>query len=482
MIPAVEIRKADFSTGVVRPSVEGVAAVIAPAEKGALNTPLQVMRRDTAVDEYGYGPLSEDGAYIMKESGHPVVLIRGDASTAGDYGTVTTTGGGTSAITEGATEPLDGYDVVVKFIDAGTIGVTGITYQYSLDGGLHYSAKKALGTANTIAIPNTGVSLALGAGTILAGETVEVSTTGPQLASTDLPDALEALRVSNLPWEVLFIDAPADAALVALVDAWLEELEAAGKFRAFVTNTRFRNRATPETEAAYRTAMQTATASMASIRGTVAADGGDLTSVITGVVQTRPAALGLVGRAMAVDISTEPAYKADGPIAGFQLADARGNPKYHDEYLYPGLDDLRLATFRTFPGEEGLAYITNSNLTSPLNSDYVFLPHARVMNRLCEVAYQLLSTRLSKGVRKQRKPAPGGAVYILEDEALDIESYVQVGVEKVAKGRASGVVFSLMRDDDISSNAGAEINASLAVASLAYIKKFKVTAKFAPAV
>lgn len=477
MLPNVEIIKSDFNTGVVQPSDEGVLAIIGPSEKGPF-TAAEYTRSKIAFDDYGGGPLVEYAAYDMAVARKPVLLVRGSSSTSGAYGAITFVGSSGSAnVTAGSTEPLDDFDVEVTFLNAGTVGVSGIKYTYSLDGGEHASAPQALGTLSTIAIAGTGVSFALGAGTFDAGDKFECPVTGPKMTATDLPAALEALRVSAVPWEVLLVIGDADAAMCNLIDLWLLDLEAAGKFKVAIVNGRMRNRITPETEAAYATAMQTAFDSVATINVCVGADGGDCTSAMTGVTQPRPTSLAVAARAMATDVSVDPAQKSDGAIPAYQIQDTRGNPKYHDEYLHPGLDDLRLATLRSFAGEPGV-FITNAPLISPQNSDFVYLQHARVMNRLAEVAFEALKTQLSKGVRKQRKAQPNGAVYIVEEDAQAIESLVQVSVDKAAKGRTSGVTFTLSRDDDIGSNAGATITGTLAVAALSYIKQIRVTAKF----
>jgi hypothetical protein len=479
VLPSVEIVKSDFNTGVVQPSDEGVLAIIATSETGPHNVAAEYTRTKTAFDDYGAGPLVEYGAYDMAVARKPTLLVRGSASTSGAYGTVTITGSsvGGATITAGATEPLDDFDVMVEFLTSGTVGVSGIKYTQSLDGGKHTSVPMSLGTLSTLTIDGTGVSFALGSGTVTAGETVECSVTAPKITSIDLPASLEALRVSAVPWEVVLVQGDADADMCNVLDLWLKQLELEGKYKCAVVNTRFRDRVTPEAESAYATALQAAFDSVATINVCVGADGGDCTSVITGNSQQRPTSLAVAARAMSTDVSVDPAQKSDGSIPSYSIQDERGNPKYHDEYLHPGLDDLRLATLRSFAAEPGV-FITNAPLISPQNSDFVYLQHARVMNRLAEVSFAALKTQLSKGVRKQRKAQPSGAVFIVTEDALAIESLVQVAVDKAAKGRVSGVKFTLSRDDDIGSNAGATITGTLSVAALSYIKKITVTAKF----
>jgi hypothetical protein len=182
---------------------------------------------------------------------------------------------------------------------------------------------------------------------------------------------------------------------------------------------------------------------------------------------------------MAIDISTDAAFVADGPIPGFVITDDRGNPKYHDEALFPGLDDLRLTTLRSISGREG-AYITNPNLISPSGSDFVYWQHARVMNKGCEIAFAILTSRLSQGVQTNPKPGPNGEIYILESEAQEIEGLVNAELDKqlVKPRRVTDAKFRLSRTDDLGSNGPATLRGDVEINALRYVKKFQVNTRF----
>jgi hypothetical protein len=480
-LPSVEISRADGQTGVVKPSPAGVLCIIAPSASGTANQPQTYTKAANVLADFGHGPLAEFAAYVMSVARKPVLCIKCDATTVGAYGALTEVGEGTSAITADSTEPCDDYEVFIEFVTGGTIGVAGITYRYSLDGGKTMSGITALGTGSTLTIPNSGVGFDFAAGTVLADQTLACTTTAPAPNNTNLSDALEALRLSSQPWEALLVSGASTATTVSTLDTWLSALEATGKHRVGFINSRFRN--SGETEAQYITAMDTAFNAAASLRVCVASGSGDVVSPLRGVTHKRAVALGLAARCMAVDIATDPAFVADGPIAGYQIKDDRGNPKYHDEALYPGLDDLRLASLRSFEGRNG-AYITNAPMISSAGSDYVFIQHARVMNRACDLAWQTLSGRLSDGVMKNPSAEANGEVYIREEEAADIEGLVQTALERelVTPRRVSGAAFTLSRTDDLSSNQGAELNGEVAIQALAYVKKFSVEAKFVKAI
>jgi hypothetical protein len=477
MIPSVSITKSDGNTGVVRPGPDGVLAIIAASPTGVQNVAVTASSTKIAQDEFGSGPLVELAAYTMAVSKRPTLLVRGTGSVVGTYGTITKTGAGTANFTAGGTAPRDDYDVYVEFVTGGTVGTAGITYRYSLGGANGpMSGIIALGTANSIVIPNSGVTLAIGAGTIAAGTTVTLRTNRPRMNDADLTAALEALRVTSAPWEAVVIDADATAATVSLVDQWIRNLAAAGRFKtSFLT-------AAPKgtaTATQYRDTLAATFAEASSLDVVVAADLADVTSSISGIVQPRPWGALIAARAMATPLGTDLAYVALGPVVGAGIKDARGNPKYHDEDRYPGLDALRLATARSFPTRNGV-FPTNVPMLSPVGSDYVYLQHARVINRGAEIAYEVLEGQLSRGVRKNPQPGPGGERYISESDAMLLEQLVNAELSRqlVRPGFVDDMQLLVSRTDDIRSNQGAVINAELQCVSLAYVKKFQVTAKF----
>jgi hypothetical protein len=496
-VPSVSVKKQDFSVGSVAQQVSniGILAILAGAGTGSsgsgpINTPLSYARDDLAFADFGPSRLVEFASYDIAVSGNPAVLNRSTTSVASSYSAVDHTGvAGTCVPTAGVTVPADNYDVVVMTVNGGTIGVAGITYQYSLDGGNSFFPVQALGTASTLTLPafqqggSPGVSFALAAGTLLAGDFFRCLATPARMNDVDLATSLEALRVTTLPWEGVLIDEDVGTGTTALVDTWLSALEATGKFRFAVLNTRLKNQlhvgsGVAETESAYTAAMTAvASGSAPSIRLCVGADGADLPSTLTGVTQARPTSILLAARAMNIPLGRDPAFVGDGPLRDATFVDGGGNPKYHNEENYPNLDQLQLSTLRSLSGGKP-PYINNARVFSTPGSDYVFLQHVRTMNKCCEIAYAILLQQLSIGVAKKQRDPNTGLVYILERDALRIEGLVNEAIAPVIKGQVSAYIFSISRTDDLSSQSGATVNGSVEVVALAYIKKFQVVAAF----
>ncbi len=473
-LPNVTLVKKNGQTGTARPSATGILAIIACANAGSFNAPSSHTKNSLAYAEFGDGALAEYGAHIMSATQKQVLLVRANATGVGAYGTPVQTGAGTSvlAVNTATLKPFDDFQVLLTFVTGGTRGTAGITYTYSLDNGLTASAVQALGVATSITIPNSGVTIDLGAGTVLAGQTFAVTATGPTMANADLSAALEALRVSRASFEGILIAGTTDATMLATLQAWITAREAEGRFYHAYVNTRFRGAA--ETSAAFKTVLDGIYGAVAAPSVLVGADGGRIPSVLPGGrTFVRPVALAVAARAMAIQISKMPSYKADGPVSGWSITDSRDNLLFHDENAFPGLSDSRFTTFRSFNGSTGV-YINLPLLFDAVGGDYVFLPHVRVMNRACDLVRQNLELQLSSDQRK------GSNGRIVEEDAARIESSNAKILTKQIKepGFCSDTGFLLSRTDDATSNAGVTLTCELGILPLLYVTGFNVEAKF----
>ena len=500
-VPAVSVKKQDFATGVARPSNVGVLAILASAAGGTLNQPAGFASDAAAVTAFTAGVLPELASYCLQIGGNPVLLQRIGASISGNYGQVATSGTGTAtATTDGSLFPFDEYNfVLLTFQQGGTVGVTGMTYRLSFDGGLTDGGLQALGTATSIADTVKGVKVNLSGGTIANGQTFAFYTSRPMPNAADVATALTALAKTRIPWEGVLVDSESGTAsapdLVGQLDTWLAGLEAVGSFHFALVNTRHKNLPnTPpgpginpflvatnpgETEAAYVTAMQTLTQNDASIRVCVGADAADYVSSLTGITQPRPVAMFLAARAMLIPIGEDPAYVGRGNVVVASIADANGNPKWHDEDLSPGLDALRLVTLRSFaPGGPQGVYITNANVISPSGSDYVWLQHVRLANAASSIAWGILVGQLSIGVGKKAPDPVTGGIYIAEHDAQRIEGLVNNAFVTPFKNQVVAIDFVLSRTDDLSSTASSLVHGDIEIEALAYLKNFQVQTSF----
>ncbi|MDB4946231.1 MAG: hypothetical protein JWP97_5765 [Labilithrix sp.] len=480
-LPRLTYGRSDGNTGSARSAPIGIFAIIAACSAGVAAKPTSTTSKDQAVASFGTGELPEFAAYMIPVADKPVVLVKATATTLGSYGALTTTGapGSTpSAITAGATKPVDRFRVVVRFPVGGTIGTAGITWQFSLDNGKTWSAVSALGTATSIVLTDTGITLLLGAGGILAGETVAFTTRGPVLSLADITSCLDALKATGLSFEAILIGSvDADATMINGVRTALAGFMSRGLSKRAILNVRAYTPGT-ETAQAYIDALTViSTAGRVGTRVDVCADGCYIPSPIRGISMWRPTALALAARIAKISLGTDAAYVADGPVDSATIFDDDGSTICWDEAVTPGLDDQGFVTLRTLARRAG-CFVGNPRVFSPIGSDYVFDQQERTMCVAEERTYDFLTEELSAKKRKEPVPGPQGQVYMLEADLADIEQRATLDVQAVLRGEVTDVRVSLARTDDVGANSGAVITATVEISSLIYIKGFAVTTRF----
>lgn len=441
-LPSVNIVELDGSLGVL-PNGSRAMAIVGVADAGPLNTPAAFARTKDVISNFTAGPLVEAACLAIQLTGKPVIVVRTGNTTVGTHTDLDSTGKtGTSVVTvtPGDTNGNDDYEPYFKTVAGGTIGVAGITYQWSLDGGRTLSPITALGTANTFVFPGSGgIGYSFAAGTLVAGDVIKSRAKAPQWTSGELTTALAALQVSGLAWEFAHIVGALDGTAfdaIELAFASMPERWWCGSFRLPTV---------AESDATYQAAFNTAFSAKATIKGAVAAGGTETTSAVTGRKYLRPVGFSAFSLQYAVSEEIDIAQVDLGGLPGVSLRDVNGNPKHHDESVNPGLDDMRAVSLRTIDGVPGI-HVTNPRLLSTPGSDFEFTQHRRVMI-LARMALRIYFVRrLSKEILVSKDTG-----FILEEEALEIEEGARQAMAGLlmAKPKASDVDFTLSRTDNV---------------------------------
>jgi hypothetical protein len=442
--PKVTITELDGALGVLPPSAGALYALVGASSSGAVATPATYARITDIESDFGVGPLVEAAAHYIEKYGRPVVLVRTGQTTVGAAGTVTFDGTGTSVATvDAGSEPYDDYEVVVEIVTGGTRGVAGITYRYSLDGGRTWSPVIALGTATSIVIPDTDITINLAAGTLVAADEISFRTTAPKWNTTEVGAALDALQASSVFWELVHVVGDIDGAAFDAIDPKISGMAASGKFRAWIGSFRMPNAA--ESESAYLTAFSTAFGSKATVHGEICAGAAWMISSVDGRQYRRPASYVIAARQASVSEEVNIADVNLGSLPGISIRDDNGNVAHHDESVNPGLDDARATVLRTWEGLQGV-YVNRPRVLSADGSDFQLLAHRRVMNLAHAALRSYFIRRLNKPVRVDR--ATG---FILETDALEIESGARavMRAQLLAKPKASAIQFALSRTDNV---------------------------------
>ncbi len=488
-VPNVTINKTDGALGVppiTNPT--GILALIAPrslASGPASGTPALATKPTLIRATYGDGLISEIPSVVIPITKKPMLILPMTASTAPAFGAATYVGTGTLSVavpTAAGANAVDDFTVFVQFTLGGTTGTGPIGFQYSLDSRAYGDPAKVwsgviqLGSALTYLIPGTGVTLTfITAKTAVTGDYFSLAVTGPRLSDSDVATALIALGNAKLPWEaVLIAGLDASSTTVSNLDTFLAGQELLGKYRMFIASAPLRTPLT-QTEAQYLVAQTTLWGSVASARGCVSADGEHLTSPQRGFDMQRAASIPFAAWLLANDVTVDAAQVDLGNLPAVRIVDVNGNPQFHDESLYPGLDDQRLVTLRTINNKIGV-FINNPKVISTPGSDYVYAQQLRTMNRACELAFGELTNQLSKGVMTDAVTG-----LIREDYAQAIENAVNNPILAELGKKVTSVGFFLNRDDVLTPPT-ANLTGTIKLVMPVYVKGFTVNATFAKTV
>lgn len=577
-VNSVDVTEIDGALGIL-PNGGKAVAVLGVATDGPKATPAAFGQDTALIGVFTRGPAAQLGAQILQKSGKPVLMCRTEQSVAGSFldavapvagsvGAITKTGTGTSVFTnDGASVPAIEASIVVLFPVGGTRGVTGIIYQISFNGGSTFGTVHALGTDTSFAIGGgSGVTIDVGAGTVVAGDFISFPIHAPILASagelvltgegtsdvtidggascdddyqafveiveggivgtdaivlrwalddgrtpsadyllgtadhfifpdsggvrinfaagtlptgmtiafptvapcwnnTDLLNAAKALKNSAIDWEIVIVTGPLTPSAVGVLDTVF-----ADRKHAWIGSVR-----TPvgdETDADYTTSLLASFSSTASTYGELCAADCEQLSAIDGRQYRRPAVFPIGGAEASATPEEDIARLNRGALPGCNIRDTAGNPKYHDEFITPGLSDAGFSVLRTWdPDIARGVYPNNPYLFSSPGSDFDIMPKRRVMN-IAHRAFKLyMSHRLAEKVFVDKKTG-----FITEADAREIQNGAQAAIATATKGMVSAVTVVVNRTDNLLS--GAPITGSYRLVSLAYPGKAEFSAGF----
>lgn len=471
MIPKVTITQLQGQLRVQAPSTSTVA-VIGVSSTGTVDVPQAFTRSRSLRNEFGEGPLCELASQCIDLHGLTVVGCKIDPAADGSYGTIDDDGITGTVTPTAAVSPLpfDAYEVRIDVVTGGTVGVAGIEYTYSLDGGVTNSGILSLGTASSIELTGYGVKFALGAGTLVAGDFWTVDTVAPTIDATGITSALTELLKSSVAWDCCIIAGDITGALVDTIETAFSAAFLQGKYRWW--QAAFRVPTSGESDATYQAAFASSFASKSTIRGLVHAGAVDFTSPVSGRVLVRAPLYEAAGIICALDPQVDPAWINNGPLRSVSLRDDLGNLVHHDEQETPGLDDLRAVSMRSWDGYTGV-YINNARVLSAAGSDYKYAQHVRVMNAALYATRNYLIRRLSYPTRVDRVTG-----FINELDRKEIENGLTSELRRVLMSApmCSDAYAVVARDNNLLDEEALEVD--IRVIPLAYPKEISVTTSY----
>lgn len=174
--------------------------VLACCATAADYTPRVYTNAEALLSVHGYCEGAEFVDRFTRKTRKPVLFVPMPIAQAGVIGRQNTSGNSGTCVTTLAAGPngiLAESDGVVEVESGGTIGTDQIKLKISLDGGRTFK-KIRLGTASSYTIPHHDITVAFGAGTLVAGDTVHTwHATAPRWDSAGLTAARNAMAASQ---------------------------------------------------------------------------------------------------------------------------------------------------------------------------------------------------------------------------------------------------------------------------------------------
>jgi hypothetical protein len=476
-IASVNATLLDGALGQVPNNIIGhVAAIIGPSSTGSLLAPALYARPRDVQADFGKGPLVSLASQILYRTGKPALVMRTETASVGSYGSVDVSGKvGLSVVTTvGTVEPYDEYEAYVKIVVGGTVGVAGITYQTSLDGGRTLSEVKALGTATVINIAEGNVRFSMTAATLVAGDVWWCRTVAPAENAAKFTDAQTALEETALPWDFVIPATCLSATLVGAFDTWLTSLWNDNQMHKAARCCAV-GPTTAQTEAQWIAALTADFASTTSKRIAVTAGYCEALEATPGRYQLRRPA-GWFTACRALEKRIKPWKNDIGQVdlgslgADIKIRDANGNRKdgLHDESLDPGLDSLGFETLTSLKGLSGV-YCTTPYVKAPIGSDYYLWQYVAVTNRAADAATRTLMQRCRKYIFVDKKTG-----YIKDTEARDLNTEVEASVRAAVGDSVSAHSFAVGQTDNLLAQ-NAVVTGDLRIVPLAYPAGFDIT-------
>jgi len=321
--------------------LDRLAIVIGPTSAGSGLSSF-FLSGSAAVTGLGYGDAVDAVCQIIEQkqaSGtarkfpvacYSATVLDGSVGTYGAVDDSAVTGTSTVGV-DSAVEPYGTYEAQFKVITGGTIGVAGITYRYSLDGGRNFSQIYALGTANNVTLPQSNVKFTFGAGTLVADDLAKVRTFAPQMGPQDIEDAFDAIAASTVDTALVIVEGDTSVGNFASISSGLDAMMAVGKRVTVLCRTRLPDYEASETETAWAAAIAAGFAAANDSRIHLRASYGLLTDAMTSRQYLRGDLAQYAADVVRVQRSSLCDVPNDQPMANFTLVNAQGVTVGHDE-------------------------------------------------------------------------------------------------------------------------------------------------------
>ncbi len=200
-----------YARGAISQSGAGVGvgadymAILSCSELGSAGVIRRTSKVQDTLDEFGRCEGVEFAAHLVEVTRLPYLFGKLETATAGAVGPADVSGVTGSAAVSFSGVPFDEETIWVKFPTGGIVGTAGIVLQVSRDGGRSYGGLFRLGTATSYVIPETGITMALSTGTIVADDVAKVQCSSPKWNAAGLAVAFDALKAFSTKPRIILV-------------------------------------------------------------------------------------------------------------------------------------------------------------------------------------------------------------------------------------------------------------------------------------
>lgn len=320
--------------------------------------------------------------------------------------------------------PVDAFDLRVDVTTAGaSLSALTATVKVSLDGGRSYGPNVQIPASGVYAIPNTGITVTFGSGTLVVGDSFRLKTSAPTWDASGLSTALAALTAVVGKFEFVLVAGAVDRTSAGTVKTWASGRETAGEY--VFAQLAARDQYTGESITTWSAALQATDPGFSGYDGgrylDVCASHGYVASYLrAGVYFRKNLAVLRAARLASIPVRQHPGRVKTGPIQGLMPDTDALAGVIHDLATYTSLDNARFSGAQPVKGRPRGEWYFTSRTMAASTSDYSEVQRIRVM---CVAATAALAA-LAEYVGDDVETKTDGTGQIAEAAAKAIEGEV----------------------------------------------------------
>lgn len=360
--------------------------------------------------------------------------------------------------------PNDQHDVVLQVVTASS-GLSALTgsVKISLDGGYTYGDPVLVPTTGVIAIPNTGITVTFGAGTLVVGDYYRVRSAAPLWSTSGLETALAgivtAINAGN-DVDLVHIAGPIDATSQAVIESWGDTQKAAGNDLLILCEVR--DQAEGESVSTWKTSVKGVSPGLQGLSSDIMDVGvcfAEVKSALRSGLYWRRNAQALRGpRLASIPLREHPGRVKTGPVQGLRT-DGLVGPVHHDLTSHTDLDAARFSGVQSLVGRRGEFFFTSRSFALA-TSDFNEVQRIRVMNAAASAARTAIADYVGDDVELKTD----GTGRIAEAEAKGIEAEIRAKVAAAVLNEPNNHVTAITVTVDRTNNIATSRTLRVAIA------------------